>query len=237
MKKKILIFTGAGIDKESGVDTFRDSKNGLWNNYKIEDVATIDGWRKDREQVLNFYNERRSQLDTIKPNLAHEIIVELERDFEVTVVTQNVTDLHRRAGSTNIIHLHGELRKVRSTLNPNLVYDWSGDLNLGDRCERGSQLRPHITWFGEDLDSDSTRLSTLAAKDADICIIIGTSMQVAPANMIPYLTKDSCLLYYIDPSVIDFFIDKQRRPFFTHLQENATDGMIKVKQDLMEIYL
>jgi NAD-dependent deacetylase len=236
-KTKILIFSGAGIDKESGIETFRDSNDGLWNNYKIEEVATISGWRKDRQKVLDFYNDRRRQLKETVPNTAHKIIADLERDFDVTILTQNVTDLHERAGSTNVIHLHGELKKVRSTLDPSLIYDWQDDVNIGDKCERGSQLRPHIIWFNEELDTDIIKLSTSAANKCDVCIIIGTSMAVSPANQLPFLTKSNTLIYYIDPSDIDFNIDGQRKPFFTHFKDIASVGMEKVKQDLIEIYL
>ena len=235
MKRKILIFTGAGVSAESGVQTFRDT-NGLWYNHKIEEVATFEGWKQDKQKVLEFYNERRKQLKTVSPNLAHDIISKLESDFDVTVVTQNVDHLHEIAGSTNVIHLHGELTKVRSTLDPNLVYEWTDDVNIGDKCEKGSQLRPHIIWFGEELDNNNIALATLAAKEADICIVVGTSMNVAPANMIPYLTKETCLLYYVDPSD-NWEIPTFRKSFFTHFKENATDGMEKVKQDLIDIFL
>jgi len=237
MKRKILVFSGAGIDKESGIETFRDS-NGLWNNYKIEDVATLEGWEKDKQKVLEFYNNMRRGLDNINPNRAHYIIAELESDFDVTVVTQNVTDLHKRAGSSKVIHLHGELKKSKSTFPGSTEkYDCLDDINIGDKCQRGSQLRHDICFFGEELDSHNIDLATEAVKDIEVCIIVGTSMKVAPANMIPFLTKENCLLYYVDPSDIDFFIDKQRRPFFTHFKENATDGMKKVKKDLIDIYL
>ena len=234
-KKKILIFSGAGVDKESGVETFRDSQDGLWNNNKIEDVATSDGWRRDREKVLNFYNVRRDQLKTIDPNLAHKIIADLEKDFDVTIVTQNVTNLHERAGSTNVIHLHGELTKVRSTLDPTLIYDWVDDCNLGDKCEKGSQLRPHIIWFGENLNPKFIERAEEAAYECDVCVIVGTSMQVAPANQIPFLTKPNTLIYVVDPNDMDFHIDKQRRPFLTHIQEVASIGMEKVKNDLINL--
>lgn len=234
-KKKILIFTGAGVSAESGVATFRTGADGLWYNHKVEDVATVDGWRRDKEKVLNFYNMRRSQLKTVEPNMAHKIIADLEKDFEVTLVTQNVDNLHERAGSTNVIHLHGELTKVRSTLDPSLVYDWVDDCNLGDKCEKGSQLRPHIVWFGENLNAKSIESATDAAQNCDFCIIVGTSMQVAPANQIPFLTKPNTLIFYIDPSDLDFFIDKQRKPFFEHVKDIASTGMEKVKQDLYKI--
>ncbi len=226
--KKILIFTGAGVSKESGIETFRDV-NGLWNNYKIEDVATPDGWRKNRQLVLDFYNDRRAQLNTVEPNLAHQLIARLEKDFDVTIVTQNVDNLHERAGSTNIIHLHGELTKSRSTFPGSTeTYDCHGDIKIGDKCPRGSQLRPHIVWFSESLDPIKIKNAETESEKCDICIIVGTSMQVSPANQIPFLTKEDCLIYYIDPSDIDFYIDKQRKPFFTHIKEPATIGMQKV---------
>ena len=237
MKKRILVFSGAGIDKESGIETFRDAEDGLWNNYKIEDVATPSGWRRDKEKVLNFYNERRRQLKNVEPNLAHQIIADLEKDFDVTIVTQNVTDLHERAGSTKVIHLHGELTKVRSTLDSTLIYDWTEDCNIGDKCEKGSQLRPHIVWFSENLNPKFIERATETAQECDICIIVGTSMQVAPANQIPFLTKPNTLIYVIDPAEMDFHIDKQRKPFLYHIQEVASVGMEKVKNDLKNILL
>ena len=235
-KKKILIFTGAGVSAESGVATFRTGDDGLWYNHKVEDVATPDGWRRDREKVLNFYNMRRSQLKDVQPNLAHQIIAELEKDYDVTVVTQNVDNLHERSGSTKVIHLHGELTKVRSTLDSKLIYDWFEDCNIGDKCDKGSQLRPHIVWFGENLDPKFVDMATVAAKECDICIVVGTSMQVAPANQIPFLTKPNTLIYVVDPSDMDFHIDKQRRPFIEHIKDIASVGMEKIKTDLKNIY-
>lgn len=232
---KILIFTGAGVSAESGVETFRTDSNGLWFNHKIEDVATPEGWKKDREKVLNFYNERRKQLKEVEPNSAHKIIADLEKEFETTVITQNVDDLHERGGSKNILHLHGELKKVRSTLDPTLVYDWSEDCNIGDKCEKGSQLRPHVVWFYEDLDNSITEKAVKIASEVDVCIIVGTSMNVAPANMIPLLTKGDCLLYYVDPSD-NWLPPKQKRPFYTHVKEPATIGMEIVKNELIEIF-
>lgn len=234
-KKKILIFTGAGVSAESGVATFRTGDDGLWYNHRVEDVATPDGWRRDREKVLNFYNMRRDQMKDVEPNLAHKIIADLEKDFDVTVVTQNVDDLHERAGSTNIIHLHGELKKVRSTLNPSLVYDWTEDCNIGDKCEKGSQLRPHIVWFGENLDPDFVDMATEAAKECDVCIVVGTSMKVSPANTIPFLTKEGTAIYYVDLSDLDFYVPEYRTHLFTHYQELASTGMEKVKNDLKNI--
>lgn len=235
-KKKILIFTGAGVDKESGIETFRDSNDGLWNNYRIEDVATLSGWRKDKQKVLDFYNARRKQLDSVYPNIAHKIISDLENDFDVTVVTQNVTDLHERAGSTNVIHLHGELKKSKSTFpGSQETYDCFVDIKIGDKCERGSQLRHNICFFGENLNPKMIERAEEAAYECDVCVIVGTSMQVAPANQIPFLTKPNTLIYLVDPSDLDFHIDKQRKPFLTHIQEVASIGMEKVKQDLINL--
>ena len=231
-KKKIFVFTGAGISVESGVETFRTDENGLWYNHKIEDVATPDGWRRDKEKVLNFYNQRRSQLKDVQPNLAHKILADLENDYDVTVVTQNVDDLHERGGSTNVIHLHGELKKVRSTLNPNFIYDWEDDVNLGDKCEKGSQLRPHVVWFGEMLDETLVSKAKDAAKEADACIVVGTSMLVYPANEIPFYTKEETPIYYVDPGDFDFGLPTFRKIFYTHYKETASSGLEKVKNDL-----
>jgi NAD-dependent deacetylase len=232
-RKKVLVFTGAGVSAESGVATFRTGDDGLWYNHKVEDVATPGGWRRDREKVLNFYNMRRAQLKDVEPNLAHQIIAHLEKDFDVTVVTQNVDNLHERAGSTKIIHLHGELTKVRSTLDSTLVYDWSEDCNLGDKCEKGSQLRPHIVWFGEYLNPKLIDRAEEAAKECDVCIIVGTSMKVSPANEIPFLTKENCQIFYIDPNDADFYVPE----YFNHIKEVASIGMEKVKNDLKNILL
>ena len=148
MKKKLVVLSGAGISAESGISTFRDS-NGLWENHRIEDVASPEGFARHPKLVLDFYNLRRRQLKDIKPNLAHEILAELEQDFDVYIITQNVDDLHERAGSKNVLHLHGELKKVRSSKNASHILDWEEDCNLGDLDEFGNQLRPHIVWFGE----------------------------------------------------------------------------------------
>ena len=226
--KKILIFSGAGLDKESGIDTFRDA-GGYWEKYNVMDVASVDGWRRNRELVLDFYNQRRRDFITKKPNLAHKLIANLEKDFEVINVTQNISNLLEKSGCINVIHLHGELNKSRSTFpNSTDIYDCTGDINIGDKCPRGSQLRPSVCFFGEDLDPLDLEKSAKAAEDCDICIIVGTSMQVFPANQIPFLTKEDCLIYYIDPSDMDFYLDKQRRPFFKHIKEPATIGIQKV---------
>jgi len=233
--KKILVFTGAGVSKESGIETFRDSAESLWNNYRIEDVATAEAWRKDKELVLDFYNQRRKQLKEVEPNLAHDLIAKLEEKYQVIVVTQNVDNLHERAGSTNVIHLHGELTKVRSTLNPNLVYDWYGDCNLGDKCEKGSQLRPHIVWFNEMLDEKNIDDAVSAAEDCDFCVIVGTSLQVSPANLIPFYTKQGVPVYYVDPGdlgTIEYDIPQFKLADFHHVKEVATIGMQKIYNKL-----
>jgi NAD-dependent deacetylase len=233
--KKILVFSGAGVSAESGVPTFRTGPDGLWYNHKIEDVATLSGWKKDRQLVLKFYNERRKQLHEVQPNRAHYILTELEKDFDVTIVTQNVDDLHERAGSTKVIHLHGELLKSQSSVDPNLIYDCKGDINLGDKCEKGSQLRPHVTWFGEMLDLEKIKIAENAAKEADICIIVGTSMQVYPASKIPFETPQTCLIYYVDPGDIEFNLPNLREFFFYHIQDVASTGLQEVKNEIINL--
>ena len=224
-KKKILVFSGAGVSKESGIETFRGD-GGLWGSYRIEDVATIDAWRRNRSLVLDFYNQRRAQLKLVHPNLAHQAIADLEKDYDVVLVTQNVDNLHERAGSTNVVHLHGELAKSRSTFPGSCeTLDCFGDINIGDKCSRGSQLRPHIVWFGENLDPNDLDKAEAVAKECDICIIVGTSMQVFPANQIPFLTKEDCIIFYVDPSEKDFYVPEFRSSFFHHIKEPATTGM------------
>jgi len=224
-KKKILVFSGAGVSKESGIETFRGD-GGLWGSYRVEDVATKDAWRRNRALVLEFYNQRRAQLKDVHPNLAHQIIAELEKDHDVVLVTQNVDNLHERAGSTNVVHLHGELTKSRSTFPGSCeTLDCFGDINIGDKCSRGSQLRPHIVWFGENLDPNDLDKAEAAAKECDICVVVGTSMQVSPANQIPFLTKEDCIIFYVDPSEKDFYVPEFRKGFFHHIKEPATTGM------------
>lgn len=235
-RAKILVFTGAGVSKESGVATFRDS-DGLWNNFKIEEVATPHAWMTNPQKVLDFYNMRRKEMSDVKPNLAHEIIAELEKDFDVTVSTQNVDPLHERAGSTRVIHLHGEISKIRSEINPNYVRPFDRDLKMGDYCPEGGLMRPDVVWFGENLDWNRVIETQTAAESADVCIIVGTSMQVAPANGIPWMTKENCLIYYVDPSEIDFSVPIQKRSFFNHIQKMATLGMVEVRKDLETIFL
>ncbi len=195
--KKIAVLTGAGMSAESGVSTFRDN-NGLWENHRVEDVATPGAWKNNPELVMEFYNQRRKQLFEVEPNNGHLWLVKLEKKYNVQIVTQNVDDLHERAGSKNVLHLHGELKKVRSTIDPELVYtldNW--ELKIGDKCELGSQLRPHIVWFGESVPMIENAVSVIS--DADILIVVGTSMAVYPAaSLINYVPED-IPKYYIDP--------------------------------------
>ena len=195
--KKIVVLTGAGISAESGIRTFRDS-DGLWEEHRIEDVATFDAWQRNPTLVLDFYNQRRKQLYEVKPNAGHIALVELEKEFDVRIITQNVDDLHEQAGSQNVLHLHGELKKVRSTIDDDLIYELKGwELKKGDLCEKGSQLRPHIVWFGEAVPMIEKAME-LSAK-ADIFIVIGTSLNVYPAAGLVYYIKPGTPVYLIDP--------------------------------------
>lgn len=197
MKKKLVVLTGAGISAESGIKTFRDA-DGLWEGHNVMDVATPEGWQKNPELVLDFYNQRRKQLQEVQPNLGHKILVELEKDFEIQIITQNVDNLHEKSGSSNVLHLHGELLKVRSTVNQNYILDWETDLNSGDFDDKGNQLRPHIVWFGEEVPA--LEEAVILVRNADILIIIGTSLQVYPAAGLMNFAKTSIPVYYIDPN-------------------------------------
>ena len=196
MRKKIVVLSGAGISAESGIKTFRDT-DGLWEGHNVIDVATPEGWQKNPELVLDFYNKRRQELKTVKPNAGHIIIAELEQDFDVHIITQNVDNLHEKAGSSKVLHLHGELTKVRSSVNKNHVLDWTDDLNLGHFDDHGNQLRPHIVWFGEDVPAIEKAVSIVS--QADILIIIGTSLQVYPAASLMNFAHQDIPVYYIDP--------------------------------------
>lgn len=233
--KNVVIYSGSGISAESGIQTFRDIVDGLWYQYNVEEVATIKGWKKDKEKVLRFYNERRSQLINVFPNKGHLDLVKLEAHCNVTIVTQNVDDLHERAGSTNIIHLHGELTKVRSTYSPTLIYDWGyKTLNIGDKCIKDSQLRPHVVWFGEQLNEKDVELAISKIKEADYIIIVGTSMLVSPANEFPFYNQESKTKYFlIDPSEFDNSIVPKRINFFKHIKENATLGVELVINEIL----
>lgn len=200
--KRIVILTGAGISAESGIKTFRDA-DGLWENYKIEDVATPEAWYKNQLLVLEFYNQRRKQVLEVKPNKAHTSIVALEDKFIVNIITQNIDDLHERAGSKNVLHLHGEILKSRSTKNPYLIYPIKGwELKLGDVCELGSQLRPNIVWFGEQVPEIENAIPIV--QRADIIIVIGTSLLVYPAAGLIMYANNSAKKYLIDPVSLPF---------------------------------
>ncbi len=199
--KRLVVLTGAGISAESGIKTFRDS-DGLWNNYRIEEVASPQAWHDDMELVLEFYNQRRKNLHQSKPNAAHYALAKLENKYDITIITQNVDDLHEQAGSKNVLHLHGEIKKARSTMDPSLIYDIEGwELKKGDKCEKGSQLRPHIVWFGESVPNIGTAAEI--SSTADIFMVIGTSLVVYPAaGLISYAPSNS-LKYFIDPNASD----------------------------------
>ena len=227
-KQKIAVLTGAGVSAESGISTFRDA-NGLWDNYNVEDVATLEGWNRNPALVLDFYNQRRRQLATVKPNAAHLAIASLEDNYDVTVITQNIDNLHERAGSTRIIHLHGELTKVRpenrynerNGFSEDTVFDIGyGDINLGDTSVDGIQLRPHIVWFGEAVPKIEQAIDVVEA--ADILLIVGTSLQVYPAAGLYAYAKASTPIYIIDPKDVPV-----RDGRITHIKSVATVGMEK----------
>lgn len=224
---KIAVLTGAGISAESGLKTFRDS-NGLWEGHDVMQVASPQGFENDPQLVLDFYNARRRQLLEVQPNAAHEALVTLEKEHEVTIITQNVDDLHERAGSSKVLHLHGELLKVRSTFKSDLILDWKNDLNVGDFCEFNHQMRPHIVWFGEEvpLMEDAMKI----VEDADIVIIIGTSMQVYPAAGLVQYTSYDASIYFVDPNPS---ITSSER--ITVISENATTGVPKVISEIKRL--
>ena len=197
MQKKIVVLTGAGMSAESGISTFRDS-NGLWENHDIMDVASPIGWKKNPKLVLDFYNARRAQLKEVQPNRGHEILAELEQSFNVQIITQNVDNLHERAGSSNILHLHGELVKVRGEFSEEESIYWENDIHLGDVNENAEQLRPDIVWFGEQVPAIDFAIPHM--QSADIVIIIGTSLQVYPAAGLMHYAKSHVPVYYIDPN-------------------------------------
>lgn len=229
-KKQLVVFTGAGISAESGIKTFRDA-GGLWENYKIEDVATPEAWEKNQNLVNEFYNARRKQVIEASPNKAHYFIADLESKFNVNVVTQNVDDFHERAGSKNVLHLHGEIMKVRSEIDPDLIYPLTNwELKIGDFCEKGSQLRPHIVWFGE-LVPLMDQANYLAAQ-ADFFIVIGTSLNVYPAAGILNFISQQVPKWLIDPS--EFQLDYIKS--LTHIKSTAVGGLNQLNEQLKLYY-
>lgn len=228
--KKIVVLSGAGVSAESGIATFRDS-NGLWEGHRVEDVASPEGWQRNPALVLDFYNQRRKAGINAQPNAGHLALARLESHFEVTIVTQNVDHLHEKAGSSRVIHLHGELFKVRSTVDENLVYDLEGwELNLGDRCEKGAQLRPHIVWFGEQVPMMET--AAREASQADIFIVVGTSLLVYPAaGLIDYVPRH-VPKYVIDPRLPDI----ASRPNLHLIEEKGSVGLPRLADELIQKY-
>jgi NAD-dependent deacetylase len=217
MKKHIVVLTGAGVSAESGINTFRDS-DGLWEGHDVMEVASPEGFKRNPKLVLDFYNQRRRQLKDVEPNQAHIDLAVLESEYKVTIITQNVDDLHERAGSTDVVHLHGELLKIKSTGNPDDIKVWTEDILIGDTCDKGYQLRPHIVWFGEAVPEIETAVKICYA--ADILIIIGTSMQVYPAASLIDYVQPNTVIYYIDPKPA---ISNDGK--ITVIAKSATEGM------------
>jgi NAD-dependent deacetylase len=228
MKRELVVFTGAGVSAESGLKTFRDA-DGLWENYPLEEVATPEAWRKDPTKVLHFYDLRRAQVLAAQPNAAHYAIAELERWFNVQVITQNIDDLHERAGSSRVLHLHGEVLLARSTADPALITPINGpSLRLGDRCALGSQLRPHIVWFGEEVPLMATAVEMV--QKAEILIVVGTSLQVYPAaNLVHYL-KRTAELHLVDPMELPSGLRDRAH----HWKEKASVGVPALAHDLRD---
>jgi len=225
--QQIVIFSGAGISAESGLKTFRDS-DGLWENYKIEEVATPEAWQQNPKLVLDFYNIRRKQVIEAKPNAAHFAILDLQKKFNVQVITQNIDDLHERAGAKNVLHLHGEILKSKS-IGTDATYPITGhELNLGDLCKDGHQLRPDVVWFGEFVPN-----MTIAAEiceKADILIVVGTSLNVYPAANLVDCVNNNCKIFLIDPKDVSLW----KRKNVTHLKQNACEGLPALVKELLE---
>ena len=227
--KKLVVLTGAGISAESGIKTFRDA-DGLWEGHNVQDVATPEGWHNNQALVLDFYNQRRRQLKEVQPNHGHEVLAQLETDFDVHIITQNVDNLHEKAGSSKVLHLHGELLKVRSTKNENYILDWENDLNKGDVDPNGNQLRPHIVWFGEDVPALEEALFLM--QQANFIAVIGTSMQVYPAAGLIHYGKPNVPIYYIDPKPATIY--DLENPLEV-IPLNATEGVSLLREKLLKI--
>lgn len=229
MKKKLVVLTGVGISAESGIKTFRDA-DGLWEGHNVMDVATPEGWHKNPNLVLDFYNQRRRQLHEVQPNLGHQILTQLEDAFEVYIITQNVDNLHEKAGSSKVLHLHGELLKVRSTQNPNEILDWTTDLHKTDLDKKGNPLRPHIVWFGEEVPALEEAVNLV--EKANILAIIGTSLQVYPASGLMNFAKPNIPVFYIDPKPATIYDLPNKVDV---IPMNATDGVAVLKQKLLQL--
>lgn len=216
---KIVVFTGAGMSAESGLKTFRDS-GGLWEGYDVMEVASIQGWYRNPEKVLNFYNMRRKQAWKSEPNAGHLALVDLEKNYEVTIITQNVDNLHEKAGSRNVMHLHGSLFRAKSADNPHITYEIGyKDILPGDKAEDGSQLRPDIVWFGEDVPMMREAIGEV--ENADIFIVIGTSLVVYPAASLLYYIRNDVPVYIVDPNKPEIFL----KPNYTYIQSSAVKGV------------
>lgn len=226
MKKKLVVFSGAGVSAESGMQTFRDS-NGLWENHRVEDVASPEGFTKNPQMVLDFYNARRRQLSEIEPNKAHLILADLEEFFDVEIITQNVDDLHERAGSTKVLHLHGELKKARPVNSDFNIIPWEKDLNLGDLNSEGIQLRPHIVWFGEMVNEMEKAMEV--ASRADFFLVVGTSMSVYPAAGLIHYIPENCKIFVIDPNLPNTYTEIEN-----YFKTSATIGMELFKKILLK---
>jgi NAD-dependent deacetylase len=228
--KKLVVLTGAGMSSESGIRTFRDS-GGLWEEYEVTEVATPEAWKKNRELVLRFYNERRRQLENCTPNEGHLGLARLEKYFNIQIITQNIDDLHERAGSSNVLHLHGELTKARSTVDPSLVYNIGyKDINQGDTCDKGAQLRPHIVWFGEEVPMLEEAITLTS--EADIFVVIGSSLNVYPAAGLVNYVPERDTLWLIDPKDVTVPVSRKVEV----IKENASSGVGILYEKLIKLY-
>lgn len=229
-KKKLIVLSGAGVSAESGIETFRDA-DGLWEGHDVKEVATPEGWRKNAQLVLNFYNERRKQLHNVQPNQAHRELVKLEEKYNVTIITQNIDDLHERAGSSHVIHLHGELLKGQSDNDPEEIFKWPGDMNIGDVTKKGVQIRPHVVWFGEAVPM--LEIAAMHCAESEILIVVGSSMQVYPAASLAGYAPKFCDMYYVDPKpAINF--ELAQRPHLKIIQEKAGVGIPNLVNELLK---
>lgn len=230
MKKKLVVLTGAGISAESGLRTFRDS-NGLWEGHDVMEVATPEGWQANPELVMEFYNQRRKQAREVAPNRGHQVLRELEAHFDVSIITQNVDNLHEQAGSSHIVHLHGQLMQCRSTADERLVYDMDHwELKMGDLCEKGSQLRPNIVWFGEAVPMMDEAM--VITQQADILLVVGTSLIVYPAAGLVNYVRSGVPVYIVDPNRPDI----GHAPHFHFIEQKATTGLEELKNILLAKY-
>jgi NAD-dependent deacetylase len=227
MKKKLIVLTGAGMSAESGIPTFRGS-DGLWENHRIEDVASPEGWNRNPEMVLDFYNQRRKKVLEVLPNRGHEILAELQADFDVHIITQNIDNLHERAGSANVLHLHGLITQSRSSADPSLIFDIHGwQLGIGETCQYGSQLRPNIVWFGEEVPMIAPAAELVSM--ADIFVVVGTSLQVYPAAGLTVYSPPFSEKYIIDPYTPDVSGIRNMKA----IREGASDGLELLRQQLV----